>query len=97
MTGAGFRGDGSSIFIKSSQHCFHWPACERTPVNKDHTALHLRERLMDLTHVVEMLPEGLHPPVCVLSAVGGQCVCDLFTSVLVTDADTLRFTVLVFV
>lgn len=43
-----------------------------------------------------MLPKGLHPPVCVLSTVCGQRVCDLFTSVLITDTDTLRFTVRVF-
>lgn len=43
-----------------------------------------------------MLPEGLHPAVCVLAAVCGQRVCDLFSSILVTDTDILNFTVRVF-
>jgi hypothetical protein len=42
-----------------------------------------------LTHVVEVLPEGLHPAVGVLPAVGGQSVGDLLSSVLVCDAHTL--------
>lgn len=50
-----------------------------------------------LTHIIEMLPEGLHPPVCVLSAFCGQSVCDFLATVLVTDADVLSFTVRVFV
>lgn len=49
-----------------------------------------------LTHVVEMLPESLHPPVCVLAAVCGQRVCDLLASVLVAHADILNFTLGVF-
>lgn len=43
-----------------------------------------------------MLPKGLHPPVCFLAAVCGQCVCDLLPSVLVTDTDILNFAVRVF-
>lgn len=43
-----------------------------------------------------MLPEGFHPPVSVLAAVCGQSVCDLLTSVMVTDTDILNFTVRVF-
>lgn len=34
---------------------------------------------------------------CVLSTVSGQCVHDLLTSVMVTDANVLSFTVRVFV
>lgn len=49
-----------------------------------------------LTHIIEMLPEGFHPSVCVLTAVCGQSVCDLLTSVLVADTDILNFTVKVF-
>lgn len=49
-----------------------------------------------LTHVVEMLPESLHPPVCVLATVCGQRVCDLLASVLVAHADILNFTLRVF-
>lgn len=52
--------------------------------------------LQALTHVIEMLPKGLHPPVCVLAAVCGQCVGDLLPSVLVADADILNFIVRLF-
>lgn len=43
-----------------------------------------------------MLPERLHPAVCVLAAVCGQSVRDLLPSVMITDTDILNFTVRVF-
>lgn len=61
---------------------------------KSHTACVIVKQA--LTHIIEMLPKGLHPPVCVLAAVCGQSVCDLLTSVLVANADVLNFTVRVF-
>jgi len=39
VTVAGFRGDGSSIFIRSSQHCFHWPAGRETSVTTQDSQL----------------------------------------------------------
>lgn len=49
-----------------------------------------------LTHVVEVLPERLHPAVCFLSTVSGQRVCDLLTAVMVADTNVLNFAVRVF-
>lgn len=49
-----------------------------------------------LTHVIEVLPESFHPPMCFLSTVSGQRVRDLLTTVMVTDANVLSFTVRVF-
>lgn len=46
-----------------------------------------------LTHVIEMLPEGLHPAVCVLPALRVQSVRDLLPSVSVADANVLTLTV----
>lgn len=43
-----------------------------------------------------MLPKGLHPLVCVLAAVCGQCVGDLLPAVLVADTNILNFTVRLF-
>lgn len=48
------------------------------------------------THVIEVLPERLHPAVCFLSAVSGQRVCDLLAAVMVTDTNVLNFAVRVF-
>lgn len=49
-----------------------------------------------LTHVVEVLPKGLHPAVRVLAALCRECVRDLLAAVLVTDADVLNFALRVF-
>lgn len=49
-----------------------------------------------LTHVIEVLPESLHPPMCFFSTVSGQRVHDLLTTVMVTDTNVLSFTVSVF-
>lgn len=49
-----------------------------------------------LTHVVEVLPEGLHPAVRVLAALCGERVRDLLAAILVADADVLRFALGVF-
>lgn len=49
-----------------------------------------------LTHVIEVLPESLHPPMCFLSTLSGQGVRDLLTTVMVTDTDVLSFTVRIF-
>ena len=49
-----------------------------------------------LTHVIEVLPESLHPPVRFLSTVGGQRVRDFLTTILVTDTNVLSFTLRVF-
>lgn len=114
VIGAGFLGDGSSIFIKSSQHCFHWPAQWRQTsastspaADREHRALHAvllgeihvkrpyglsANHTQGPTHVIEMLPKGLHPAMRLLAAVCGHGVCDLLPSVLVADADILSFT-----
>lgn len=48
------------------------------------------------THVIEVLPESLHPPMRFLSTVGGQRVRDLLATVMVADANVRSFTVRVF-
>lgn len=49
-----------------------------------------------LTHVVEVLPKGLHPAVRLLAALRREGVRDLLAAVLVADADVLDFALRVF-
>lgn len=66
----------------------------RFPGLSSHMYEHVTARA--LTHVIEVLPESLHPPMCFLSTVSGQRVHDLLTTVMVTDTNVLSFAVRVF-
>lgn len=102
----GFRGAGVSIFMTSSQQCFHWPvrrahsseaACflPQTPhTQRSDCKSSQRERvnpaLSLLTHVKEELPQCLHPCLQGFSALHLEAVCHLITPIPVADAEGER-------
>lgn len=72
---------GPIVYVYSRARSFSWAHQWRTQAPNHVISL--------LTHVIELLPEGFHPAMCVFTTVCWECVCHLLSSIMVTDTDTL--------